>query len=160
MSLSDRRTFLLLGALALAGCGFTPALAPGGPGNALLGGVQMEAPTDKDGFDFVARLEDRLGRSDAPAYRLGYQIATRSQGLGITPTGSITRYNLDGGITYALRDVATDAVVASGRVESFTSWSATGSTLSTLTAEDDARRRLMQILADQIVTRLIAAGVE
>ncbi len=144
--------------MALAGCGFSPMLAPGTGGNALLGRVEVGAPADKDAFDLVDRLEQRLGRADAPAFRLTYAISTGVQGLGVTPEGATTRYNLDGRVTYVLLDLATDEAVSSGRVESFTSWSATGSTLSTLSAEEDARRRLMHILADQIVTRLLAAA--
>jgi LPS-assembly lipoprotein len=56
MWLSDRRAFLL-GALALAGCGFTPAYAPGGAGAALRGQVRADDPTDSLGFAFVGALE-------------------------------------------------------------------------------------------------------
>ena len=49
-----------------------------------------------------------------------------------------------------------DAVLLAGKVSSFTSWSASGSVVATSSAEDDAHRRLMRMLADQIVTRLLA----
>jgi LPS-assembly lipoprotein len=41
-------------------------------------------------------------------------------------------------------------------VRNFTSWSATGSTVAGIAAEEAAAARLMQILADDIITRLIA----
>jgi LPS-assembly lipoprotein len=41
-------------------------------------------------------------------------------------------------------------------VKSFTAYSATGSTVAGLAAEEDAATRLMRILADQIVARLVA----
>jgi LPS-assembly lipoprotein len=44
-------------------------------------------------------------------------------------------------------------------VDSFTSYSATGSTVAGLTAKEDAGRRLMVILADQIVARLMVAAL-
>jgi LPS-assembly lipoprotein len=47
--------------------------------------------------------------------------------------------------------------VAGGREESFASYSATGSTVAGLAAEEDAATRLMRILGDRIVTRLLAA---
>ena len=50
------------------------------------------------------------------------------------------------------------AQVTGGRVQSFTAYSATGSTVAQLAAEEDAGLRLMRILADQIVARLIAAS--
>lgn len=158
MSWSDRRLFLLTGLAALAGCGFAPAYAPGGAGAALRGAVALADPTDRDGFDFAARLEDRLGRAEAPRFRLDWQVATEPVGAGITPTGAITRYTLKGRARFALVAAGSGATVTSGTVESFTSWSTSGSTVATLTAEQDARRRLMVILADQVVARLIAAA--
>jgi LPS-assembly lipoprotein len=53
---------------------------------------------------------------------------------------------------------ATGATVASGRVQSFTAYAATGSTVAGLAAEEDAGLRLMRLLADQVVARLIAEG--
>ena len=50
------------------------------------------------------------------------------------------------------------AVVTQGNVGGFTGYSATGSTVATTAARTDAQDRLMVILADQIVTRLIAAA--
>lgn len=157
MSWSDRRIFLLTGLAALAGCGFAPAYAPGGAGSALRGAVALADPKDRDGFDFFARLEDRLGRATAPRFRLDWSVQADPVGAGITPTGAITRYTLKGQARFALTAEG-GATVSSGTVESFTSWSTSGSTVATLTAEQDARRRLMVILADQVVARLIAAA--
>ena len=49
-------------------------------------------------------------------------------------------------------------VLLSGNVDSFTGYSATGTTVATRAAERDAYERLMTILADQIVTRLEAGA--
>ena len=46
-------------------------------------------------------------------------------------------------------------IVASGNVQNFTGYSATGSTVETLAGERDAQRRLMTILADQITIELL-----
>lgn len=159
MSSSDRRTFLLgLATLPLAGCGFQPAYGTGGTAQKLRGRVLVDEPSDRNGFNFVARLEDRLGRAQAPAYRLSYTITTKTDDLAITSAQEITRYNVIGKVRYSLTDTETGAVVTSGHVDSFTGYSATGTTVSTLVAERDAYERLMVILADQIMTRLIAAS--
>lgn len=156
MSWSDRRSFVLLAAVALAGCGFAPAYGPGGVASALRGAVALAPPADRDGFDFHARLEDRLGRVGVERFRLTWTVNAQPVGAGITPTGAVTRFTLNGQASYAL--LAVDgATVASGVVRSFTSWSTSGSTVATLSAESDARKRLMVILADQVVARLIAA---
>jgi len=157
MSSCNRRTVLGLLAAPLAACTFTPAYGPGGPAASLQGAIRIADPSDKNGFDLVGRLEDRLGRPQAPRFQLGYTITTTAVGVGITPQNAITRYHLTGAVDWVLSDNAGTHVTA-GRVESFTAYSATGSTVAGLAAEEDAALRLMRILADQIVTRLLATA--
>lgn len=159
MSSSDRRTFLtLLAGAPLAACGFTPAFAPGGPAAALRDSIRPDDPTDKNGFDLVTEFEARLGRATAPRFRLSYSIATSTTGVGITTSNAITRYDVTGKVSYTLRDSATGKELTSGTASSFTSYSAAGTPVSTLVDEADANTRLMTILADQIVTQLVAAS--
>ena len=149
---------LLLAALGLAGCGFTPAYAPNAPANALLGRVAVEAPDDRLSFQLVRRLEERLGRGETADYGLSVVIETETEGLGITEDQEITRFNLLGEAGFALRDLATGEVLTDGVVTAFAAYSATGTTVSARIAERDAGDRLMQILADEIITRLIATA--
>jgi LPS-assembly lipoprotein len=151
-----RRSFLLL-PLALAACGFSPAYAPDGAATALDGTVQVQDPTDKNGFDLVQRLEERLGRPEAVRYDLTFTITTQAVGVGITTENEISRFNLRGVVNYTLTERATGARVTGGKVQSFTAYFTTGSTVAVLAAEEDAATRLMRILADQIVARLVAA---
>jgi LPS-assembly lipoprotein len=81
-------------------------------------------------------------------------LATGSQGQAITAEGSITFFSLVGRIDYKLIDLATDTTVATGQVDNFTGYSATGDTVETLAAQRDALERLMVILADQVVRDL------
>jgi LPS-assembly lipoprotein len=148
---------MLLAPLLLATCGFTPAYAPGAPATGLLGTVWVQDPTDKNGFDLVERLEERLGRPDAVRYDLTFAITTEAVGVGITTANEITRFNLKGVVDYTLTERASGQRVTGGRVQGFTAYSTTGSTVAVLAAEEDAATRLMRILADQIVARLIAA---
>jgi LPS-assembly lipoprotein len=157
MSSCNRRAFLLV-PLALTACGFTPAYAPDGSATKLLGTVRAQDPTNKNAFDLVERLEERLGRPENHRYDLGYSISTQSIGVGLTTANEVTRFNLTGVIDYTLSDHATGQRLAGGRVKSFTAYSATGSTVAGLAAEEDAAYRLMRILADQIVAQLIATS--
>lgn len=157
MSSPDRRTVLWMLAAPLAACGFTPAFAPGGPASGLQGSIRAADPVDKNGFDLVERLEERLGRPEAAPYALGYSIGTYAVGVGITPENATTRYNLIGQVDWSLTNAA-GVLVTAGRAQNFTSYSATGSTVAGLAAEEDAAYRLMRILADQIVTRLTATA--
>ncbi len=159
MSSSDRRSFLaLLAASPLAACGFTPAYGPGGPAAALNGQIALDDPTDKYSFDLVGRLEERLGRAKPGTWRLSYTIALSQVGLGITSTNAITRYNVLGTITYALHRLDDGTQATAGQVKNFTSYSASGTIVSTAASERDAYERLMRILADAIVTDLIASS--
>lgn len=153
---SFNRRFLLLSPLALAACGFTPAYGPGGAAASLLGTVRAADPTDKNAFDFVERIEERLGRPENHLYDLAYMISTDSIGVGLTDDQRITRHNLTGAVDYVLTDRRSGERLLAGRVNSFTAWAATGSTVSGLSAEEDAWFRLMRILADQVVVRLTA----
>lgn len=144
--------------LALAACGFTPAFGTKGPAEGLLGTVRTADPTDKNSFDFVQRMEERFGRPTDVRYDLTYVITTKPVGVGITPDGAITRYNLTGGLDWTLTRRVDKLRVAGGHIDSFTSYSATGSTVAGLTAETDASLRLMRLLADEVVMRLVAAS--
>ena len=150
------RNLIAVGVLALAGCALTPAYGPGGTGTALHGRVQLRAPADVDSFALNRRLEERLGPEQAAAYALNYRLTTASVAQGITPDEVTTRYSLNGTADFTLTD-ASGAQVVAGQVSNFTSYSTTGTTVATLAAEADARGRLARMLADQVVTRLLAA---
>lgn len=149
---------MLAGATAVAGCGFSPVYAPGGPAEGLQGKIRVAEPTDRRAFDLTQRLEDRLGRGEDASLALSYLIDTREVGVGVSPTNAITRFNVIGTVEFTVTDRATGAVQTSGKVNNFTAYSTTGTTVSTRTAEIDALRRLMHILADQIVTQLLATS--
>lgn len=149
---------MLIGALALGACGFEPVHGPGA--DILRGQIEFAAPTDRNGFDYVAQLERRLGRAAAPPFDLAYEIGVTRVGGGYTPDGAITRFNLEGSVSFTLTERASGARKASGTLKGFTSYATTGTTVATMTAETDAYRRLMIILADQTVTRLMALGLQ
>ncbi|SEN71297.1 LPS-assembly lipoprotein [Pseudorhodobacter antarcticus] len=149
---------LTVGLLALAGCGFTPAYGPQGGGSVLQNSILAEEPRDKPAFDFVERIEERLGPSDAPRFALNYSIAVAAVNMGITAANATTRINLTGSVTWQLMDVATGAQLTAGRAQNFTSYSVVGSTVASLSAQEDAAVRLVRILADQIVSQLLATS--
>lgn len=155
MSLFNRR-FILLAVLALGACGFTPAFAPDGPAAALFGEVSATDPITENAYDFVEQIETRLGRADAGRFALTYDINVSEDSLGVTADQEITRYNVIGVVDYVLTDTTTGAVVRTGQVDAFTGYLATTTLLAARTAEADAQRRLMVILADKITTELIA----
>lgn len=158
MSLFNRRS-VLFAPLALAACGFQPVYGPDGNGADLQNRVLVDKPEDRYGYFLTREIEERLGRAAAPAYGLALNITTEEEGLATDLEGNTRRFDLIGTVDYALRDLATGQIVTSGKVENFTGYSATGTTVATLAGEQDAQVRLMTILADQIVTRLFAADL-
>ncbi|MEM9797244.1 MAG: LPS assembly lipoprotein LptE [Pseudomonadota bacterium] len=146
----------LLLVAALAGCGFTPVYGPGGEALALRGAVLATEPDTDLQFSFVQRIEERLGLPEAPRYALRYDFDIEDEGLAIDGSNNITRFNIEGELTWALTTLGSDVPLLTGVETSFTAYSATGSTISTQESERDARRRLAIILADRVVTRLLA----
>lgn len=157
MSSFKRRSFLIMAA-ALAGCGFTPAYGPKGGAMALQNRILVDEPNSRDSYALVRQLEHRLGRTNAPRFGLSVSLGTSEEGLAYTQDATITRYDVVGKATFALRDLETGRVLTTGSVDSFTGYSTTGSTVATLAAEKDASERLMILLADKITSRLLAAA--
>ena len=153
-----RRLFCLGALTALAGCGFAPVYGPGGGGAALQNAVLADEPKSRDAFLLVRTIEERLGRANPAIYGLSYAITVDAESIGIDRNDATLRYNLLGNATYALRHLSTGAIVASGKVDNFTGYSASGTTVATQSAERDARTRLMTMLANQIITRLVVAA--
>ena len=154
MLLSDRRTFLLGFASLTCACGFEPVYAPGSAAVALRNSILVDPPSDPVGFELVNELERRFGEPNTVGYRLSADVALEEDAIGVTADQEITRFRLRGRVDYAIIDPTTDRTLTIGRAESFTTYSAVSTTVATRSAKRDAERRLMVILADQIVTRL------
>lgn len=153
--MSWSRRSVLLAALALAACGFAPVYGPGGTGTRLQDKVRTADPRTPDDFAFAGRIAERLG-PDGTRYELDWRLRIAVVPQAITPDEITTRYSLNGTASYVLTEIASGRTVARGQVSSFTSYSTTGTTIATLAAEQDAHRRLARLLADQVVTRLLA----
>ncbi len=153
MLLSDRRSFLL-GALALSGCGFAPVHGQKGT-VALRNSVLVQAPQTRDEFELVRALEHRLGQASDATYTLNYALNVVEEAVVVSINQVQSRFNVIGEMQYTLADTNGDAVV-SGTSKAFTGYSSTGSIVSTDRSQRDARNRLMVLLADQTITRIIA----
>mgnify|MGYP000844786428 FL=1 len=110
-----------------------------------------------ESYVLVRELENRLGQpGGAPEYGLSLALHLDERGVGRTSAQVTNRFDVIGSVTYALRGMDNKEVLTTGKVSSFTSYSASGSTVSELAAKDDAYERLMVILADRIVVDLQA----
>lgn len=157
MSSCDRRSFLALaGLLPLAACGFTPVYGPNGGGGQLWESVAYAEPGNSLGFGFVSRLEDRLGRSSSPSYRLDYSIGAGESSLALDGAVEVSRSSLHGSVTFSLVDLSTGQVVQTGDARTFIGFNVSGSPVTTAAARRSAQDRLVVALADQVVAQLLS----
>lgn len=151
-----RRT-MLVGLLGLAGCGFAPIY---GGENGFRGLVSFQTSETVAGFRLRARLEDRLGRSAAPQYVLKTTVRSNERAAAVAQDGDTSRFNIVGSATWSLVALVDGSQIDAGKVEAFTSYSATASTIATQATQDDAEARLSIILADMIVSRVLVLTPE
>ena len=154
---TTRRT-ALLSLFAFSACGFTPVYGPGGSAEGLRGRIAVAAPADEEGFALVRRLEERLGQPRGSDLLLTADIHIGEEPVGFLPDGEISRFNVEGRVDWQLTDRA-GLTVATGSEGSFTSYSATSTTVATSFAQRDARRRLMLILADRVTSDLLTRNL-
>lgn len=148
---------ILLAAAPLAACGFTPAYGPQGGAQALSRNIEVRAPETRFDYLMTRHLEERLGRDQSADYLLDYTLDVEEERIAITANNITRRFNLIGKADFTLT-TRNGTVITKGDVESFVGYSTTGSTVATRAARSDAEERLTTILADRIVTRLIAAA--
>lgn len=153
----SRRLFLALALGGLAGCGFVPAYGPGSGAAELRNTTIYRAPASLEGFTLRGRLEERLGVPDAAAYLLDVDLAIDPAPVAVNTEREITRFTLSGTADWTLTETGSGASLGSGRVGTFTGYSTTGTTVATLAAEEDARRRLAVLLADLVVSDVTLA---
>ena len=152
----SRRALTFGLAAGLAACGFAPVYGPERGGLSLRGAVRTTEPDTAFGFAFTRQVEERLGLPTATRFDLDWSVAIDDTALAIDGANNITRFNLEGRLDWTLAPAGGGAPVLTGQEVAFTAYSATGSTISTLESERDARRRLAVILADKVVARLLA----
>lgn len=151
------RRLVLISLVGLAGCGFVPVY---GQDEGLRARVDFETDETVAGYRLRERLEERLGRSDAPQYLLKTNVRSRQRSAAITSEGDTLRLNIIGTATWTFVATASGESIAEGEVEAFTSYSASASTIATQATRDDAEARLSVMLADLIVSRLLILAPE
>lgn len=154
----SRRATILAALAAATGCGFSPALAPGGDAADLRGKIAFVAPRNVLGFEMTRRLEERLGLPASPEYELRLTLTQGTQITGIPANRVTSRVTVTVHADYRLIRTATGEVVHTGQVHNFTAFTSTSNTAATRAAQVDAQRRLMAILADMLVADLLATA--
>lgn len=147
--------------LTLAGCGFRPVYAPPGSDQAApvaqLASVRIEPLPDRTGQQLHNFLRDELnpdGQPINPLYRLQVDVKRKTQKLAFREDETATRANIILNSSFVLRAVEDDRVLYSGRVSSILSYNILDEPYPTLVSEQDALRRGLRELSQDIRLRL------
>lgn len=164
MGMSSRLTrfSVLVVALVVAGCGFKPLYGEkneGGGVTADLSTVRIQPISDRVGQILRNELIDRMNPSGEPGdgkYTLEVKLAVTKQELGIRIDETATRANMQFASSFQLRENSSGAIVYKSNSAATTSYNIVNSDYGTISAERDARKRGVVLIADSITTRLAA----
>jgi LPS-assembly lipoprotein len=156
---------MALAALLLPACGFQPLYATGEGSAPGLRNVALMTVTAPEDIEPVVRraFERRMARSaDAAKYDLSITASEQAERLAVQIDASVTRYNyrIVGG--YTLIERGTGRRIK-GSVTSIASFNVVNSQYSTLHAEDAAREKAANQLAEDIERDILlelAAGAD
>ncbi|GEM_PF-593413 len=160
MLLYDRRKLLLTTALApLAGCGFTPLFDSGGAAAGIFGMLRFNLIESREGFLLLDRLESRFGAAGNDAvYDVKIELIIEEKKLTLTAATSLERVTVNGAAILTVVDTRADAEVFADKLRETTGYTSSSETAVTVSSRRDARDRLVNALADQIVNRLAATA--
>lgn len=159
--MSGRRAVLLLlaGLPLLSGCGWHPLYADTetGPADAALRAIRVEPIADRIGQRLELKLRDAFNPTGVPVrqrYALRTTLAVIRSNLGIQSQGLATRGKLDVYATFSLVELPTGHVLMTNTAHAADGFDIAGNQYANVVAEDDARTRVVDELAPEIVTRL------
>ncbi len=148
---------LLLGSLALAGCGLRPLYAGGSQGVVAqsLAGIEVAPIPGKAGWLMKNALADRLPDSAGAraTYRLEIELDDQISGFGVRADNAVTRERRTLRARYRLVEGG-GQVVLDATAGSDAGIDVVSSEYATIAAEDSALERLAADVADQIVGRV------
>lgn len=157
------RAATLVGALALAGCGFEPLYDPAGPAAAVAGRVDVAVIPGTTGYRMRERLIERLGESGAPTHRLAVDLRLSQVGVALTEDDVTSRFDVIGVAAWKLVALGGSVPALEEEERAVSGYSAptsaTTSAFAILSARRDAEERLALVLADRIAQRIaVEAG--
>lgn len=146
-------------ALALAGCGFHPLYGKQANPEVVpeLGAVKIDSIQERVGQQLRNLLYARinpLGEPAKPKYILETKVRESQQSLAIQKTEVATRASLSISANYRLRDLTTGATLYSANSRATASYDLVQSEYANLAAAQDAERRTLQEVAEDMTNRL------
>lgn len=156
-----RLAALLLIALALPACGFTPMYAERADGASIAADLSMldvEAPENRVGRELKYGLLDILSSSGNPPanppYRVELAPSLYEEDVAIERDADVTRRNVVLVVPFRLIDTGTGKAVLRSVARSRTSYNRVDSEFANITATRDAQSRAAKAVADDIKLQL------
>jgi LPS-assembly lipoprotein len=150
--------------LTLTACDFHPLYGGVSPGNresagvsADLSEVRVDTIADRAGQIMRNELIDRLqaeGVPPPPTHHLVVTYSETQQDLGINNNATTTRGQLTLVVNFNLNNLATNSKETAGSVQKITEYNIQSSEFATILSRDDAERRAIREVADNIAERL------
>lgn len=138
--------------LVASSCGFTPVYGTASKASAAFADLVVAPPEgDRANYLFVVAVENRVGRNPAGSKLLQYDIFLTETGLN----SEGQRFQLIGRVNYKIVSLEDSRLLFEGSQDSFVTFSADGILLTSKT--QNARERLMSILADKVTAELMIA---
>jgi LPS-assembly lipoprotein len=166
MSLPSRAlaALALAALIALPGCTVRPlyATTPTGAGGpqADLPAIDVQTPITRTEQVYRNNLLFGLsGGADAPSPRYGlvYRMTVREQEIGVERgTGTPNLYQLTGGVSFLLKEIATGESLFGASVTSLDTYTRSSQNFANIRARRDAEERLAKALAQLTQARLAA----
>ena len=152
----------LAAALAVGGCGYRPlygeqGTVAGAPAREQLSQVKIAGIADRRGQMLRNYLLDRMnprGEPASPRYHLTVVTVETSRITDSRADGTATRSDLIITARFNLRDSTSDAVVFVERSEALATYNLLTARFASVVSEDEARRRVVEQLADQIALQV------
>lgn len=150
----------------LAGCGFHPLYGKANPevtaqAQLIKIGVRQSGDLKTANFRIGQQLRNTLltqltpyGEPAQPQYYLDVNMTESTENLAIQKNQVATRANLQIYATYILRYIATGGAIFSGQARGVASYDIVQSEYANLAAEQDAERRSIQAVADDITLKI------
>lgn len=150
-----RNALLMVLVLGLPSCGFAPVYGNNASTEGVLRHVAMEDPSSQVEYVFLKAVEERIPPPQNPRYRIEYQVVLSHQGLDVI---GVSRVQVIGNVVARFIDLDTNAVKFVTVVDAFTGYTTGGGGFQDVRRRD-AEARLMQILADNFITRLMVQSM-
>jgi len=150
-----RLTLAGVGALALAGCGFTPLYAVQGVSPAL-SAIDVHAPHGRTAYLLGQDLDSVFARdrSSPPVYQLNFTVAERRYPRGLRIDNVATLYEAHVTVAYQLIEIATGRLVKAGVEPIQVVYDVADQPYAGIAAQQNSQERAAEEAAERIRTDL------